>query len=73
MALKSTFLNDRMASNFNLDMSKNSPVLTASNVVSHCGMLAGVQSSFDVNKRKVLRNSFLLAYVGKDFTLVTNV
>lgn len=71
-AFKTTYLHERMAFNCNLDMS-NSPMLTASNVVLHNGMLAGIQSTLDIAKQKVLQNGFLLAYMGKDFSLVTNI
>lgn len=61
----------RLDGDVNIDLA--GPLLNASAVVDYQGWLAGYQLAFDTQKSKLTRNNFALGYTSGDFVLHTNV
>lgn len=72
-AVKSAFLNERLALNADVNLDSNGPVVQASGVVGYQGWLAGYQTAFDTQKNKLTKNNFALGFSTADFVLHTSV
>ncbi|XP_059048749.1 voltage-dependent anion-selective channel-like isoform X2 [Achroia grisella] len=71
--LKSSFANDTVAINTNLDLDLAGPIVDVAAVLKYQGWLAGVHTQFDSQKAKFAKNNFALGYQTNDFALHTNV
>ncbi|KAF9419516.1 hypothetical protein HW555_004016 [Spodoptera exigua] len=71
--LKTSFANETVAVNTNLDLDLAGPIVDVAAVLSFQGWLAGVHGQFDSQKAKFSKNNFALGYQSKDFNLHTNV
>lgn len=71
--LKTAFQNESVALNADMDLDRNGPVIQASAVVGYQGWLAGYQTAFDTQNKKLTKNNFALGFSTGDFILHTNV
>ncbi|XP_026746350.1 voltage-dependent anion-selective channel-like isoform X3 [Trichoplusia ni] len=71
--LKTSFANETVAVNTNLDLDLAGPIVDVAAVLNYQGWLAGVHGQFDSQKAKFSKNNFALGYQSKDFSLHTNV
>ncbi|XP_075980819.1 voltage-dependent anion-selective channel-like isoform X2 [Anticarsia gemmatalis] len=71
--LKTSFVNETVAVNTNLDLDRAGPIIDVAAVLNYQGWLAGVHGQFDSQKSKFSKNNFALGYQSKDFNLHTNV
>lgn len=71
--MKTSFTNDTVAVNTNLDLDLAGPVVDVAAVLNYQGWLAGVHTQFDTQKAKFSKNNFALGYQSGDFALHTNV
>lgn len=71
--LKTSYVNNTIAVNTNLDLDLAGPVVDLAAVLHHKGWLAGVNTQFDSQKAKFSKNNLALGYMTKDFALHTNV
>ncbi|OWR42396.1 voltage-dependent anion-selective channel [Danaus plexippus plexippus] len=71
--LKSSFANDTVAINTNLDLDMAGPIVDVAAVLKYQGWLAGAHTQFDSQKAKFAKNNFAFGYQTNDFALHTNV
>lgn len=71
--LKTSYANDTVAINTNLDLDLAGPIVDVAAVLSYQGWLAGAVTQFDSQKAKFAKNNFALGYQTSDFALHTNV
>ncbi|XP_073961781.1 voltage-dependent anion-selective channel-like [Choristoneura fumiferana] len=71
--LKTSFANDTVAINTNLDLDLAGPIVDVAAVLKYQGWLAGANTQFDSQKTKFAKNNFAFGYQTKDFNLHTNV
>lgn len=71
--LKTTFQNETVAVNADMDLDRNGPLIQASAVVGYQGWLAGYQTAFDTQNKKLTKNNFALGFSTGDLILHTNV
>ena len=71
--LKAKYLNDVVAINTDVDLDRNGPLLQGSAVIGYQGWLAGYQTAFDTQNKKLTKNNFSLGFTTGDFILHTNV
>jgi len=71
--IKTSYANDSVHLNCDLDLLMWSPIVNAAAVVGYQGWLAGYQTGFDTSKNKATRNNFALGFSTGDFVLHTNV
>lgn len=71
--LKTSYANNTVAVNTNLDLDLAGPIVDVAAVLNHQGWLAGVNTQFDSQKAKFSKNNFALGYQSNDFALHTNV
>lgn len=71
--LKSSFVNDTVALNTNLDLDRAGPIVDVAGVLNYQGWLCGVHTQFDSQKAKFSKNNFAFGYHSNDFNLHTNV
>jgi len=71
--VKSSFQNDTVALNADVDLDSTGPIVKASAVFGYQGWLAGYQTAFDAQKSKLTKNNFALGFQTSDFILHTNV
>ncbi|CAH2093113.1 unnamed protein product [Euphydryas editha] len=71
--LKTSFSNDTVAVNTNLDLDLAGPIVDVAAVLKYQGWLAGAHTQFDTQKAKFSKNNFAFGYQTNDFALHTNV
>ncbi|XP_045523990.1 voltage-dependent anion-selective channel-like isoform X1 [Pieris brassicae] len=71
--LKTSFANDTVAVNTNVDLDLAGPVVDVAAVLKYQGWLAGANTQFDTQKAKFSKNNFAFGYQTNDFALHTNV
>ncbi|XP_038222234.1 voltage-dependent anion-selective channel-like [Zerene cesonia] len=71
--LKSSFANDTVALNSNVDLDLAGPIVDVAAVLKYQGWLAGANTQFDTQKAKFSKNNFAFGYQSNDFALHTNV
>merc|ERR1712111_196881 len=71
--VKTTYKQDMVTLNADVDLNLGGPTVNASAVVGHQGWLGGYQMAFDTSKSQLTKNNFAIGYSAKDFTLHTNV
>ncbi|XP_045500677.1 voltage-dependent anion-selective channel-like isoform X1 [Colias croceus] len=71
--LKSSFANDTVALNTNVDLDLAGPIVDVAAVLKYQGWLAGANTQFDTQKAKFSKNNFAFGYQSNDFALHTNV
>ncbi|CAG4960125.1 unnamed protein product [Parnassius apollo] len=71
--LKTSFANDTVAVNTNLDLDMAGPIVDVAAVLKYQGWLAGTNAQFDTQKGKISKNNFAFGYHTSDFALHTNV
>lgn len=71
--VKSSYVNERIALNSDIDLDTSGPIINAAAVVGHQGWLAGYQTAFDTQKSKLTKSNFAVGFSTGDFILHTNV
>ncbi|KAI4457157.1 voltage-dependent anion-selective channel [Holotrichia oblita] len=71
--LKTSFQNENVAFNADMDVDRNGPLIQASAVIGYQGWLAGYQTAFDTQNKKLTKNNFALGFTTGDLILHTNV
>ncbi|XP_045774906.1 voltage-dependent anion-selective channel-like isoform X1 [Maniola jurtina] len=71
--LKTSFANETVAVNTNLDLDLAGPIVDVAAVLKYQGWLAGAHTQFDTQKAKFAKNNFAFGYQTNDFALHTNV
>ncbi|XP_063365402.1 voltage-dependent anion-selective channel-like isoform X1 [Cydia amplana] len=71
--LKSSFANETVAINTNVDLDLAGPIVDVAAVLKYQGWLAGAHTQFDSQKAKFAKNNFAFGYQTGDFNLHTNV
>lgn len=71
--LKTSYTNETVAVNTNLDLDLAGPVVDVAVVLTQKGWLAGFNTQFDSQKSKFNKNNFALGYQANNFDLHTNI
>lgn len=71
--IKTAFQHDSVALDADMDLNTKGPLIGAAAVVGYQGWLAGYQTAFDSEKKKLTKNNFALGFSTGDFILHTNV
>lgn len=71
--LKTSFNNESVAVNCDLDLDLAGPIVNTSVVLKYQGWLAGYLTQFDSQNTKITKNHFALGYSTDDFVLHTNI
>ncbi|XP_041981928.1 voltage-dependent anion-selective channel-like [Aricia agestis] len=71
--LKTSFANDIIALNTNVNLDLAGPVVDIAAVLSYQGWLAGAQTQLDTQKAKFSKNNISLGYQTHDFVLHTHI
>lgn len=71
--LKTSYVNENVAVNTNIDLDRAGPIVDLAAVLHNKGWLVGFNTQFDSQKSAFNKNNFALGYDTKEFALHTNV
>lgn len=72
-SIKSSFANDMVALNCDIDLDFAGPTIHPSAVFGYEGWLAGIATSFDTSQTKLTRSNLGFGYLGGDFNFTTAI